>query len=132
MEKLGLEAGEASFEQQFDQTRWPAMKEQVAGIIKTKTRDEWCEIMEGSDVCFAPVLSIAEAPSHPHNVARQSFVEIEGFTQTAPAPRFSRTPGEIGRLPVAPGADTDEILRELGLESATIDALKQSRAVFSA
>lgn len=131
MEKLGLEAGEGSFEQQFDQARWPAMKEQVVDIIKTKTRAEWCDIMEGSDVCFAPVLSIAEAPSHPHNVARQSFVEIEGFTQTATAPRFSRTPGEIGCLPVASGADTDQILRELGLEPATIDALKQSGAVSS-
>jgi alpha-methylacyl-CoA racemase len=129
MEKLGLEAGEASFEQQFDPSRWPEMKEKVAGIIRTKTRAEWCDLMEGTDVCFAPVLSIAEAPTHPHNVARGSFVEKAGFTQTAPAPRFSRTPGEIGRLPVAPGADTDEILRELGLEGATIDALKKSGAV---
>jgi alpha-methylacyl-CoA racemase len=129
MEKLGLEVGEASFEQQFDQSQWPVMKQKVADTIRTKTRDEWCEIMEGTDVCFAPVLSIAEAPRHPHNVARESFVEKEGFTQTAPAPRFSRTPGEIGCLPVAPGANTDEILQEAGLDSATIEGLKQSGAI---
>jgi alpha-methylacyl-CoA racemase len=132
LEKLGLETGTNSFAQQFDQSQWPAMKKQITDIIKTRTRAQWCDIMEGTDVCFAPVLGIAEAPAHPHNVARRSFVEKEGFTQTAPAPRFSRTPGAIGRLPVAPGADTDEILRELGLDSATIDALKDAGEVSSA
>jgi alpha-methylacyl-CoA racemase len=129
MEKLGIEVGEASFEAQFDKARWPVMKNKIATAIKQKTRDQWCEILEGTDACFAPVLSIAEAPEHEHNKARKSFVEIEGFTQTAPAPRFSRTPGQVSRLPVGPGRDSDEILRELGLEEATIESLKESGAV---
>jgi alpha-methylacyl-CoA racemase len=129
MEKLGLEAGEASFSAQFDKAQWPAMKEKIAGVFATRTRDEWCEIMEGTDVCFAPVLSIAEAPDYPHNRARGSFIDVQGSIQTAPAPRFSRTPGEVQRLPVKPGADSDEILGELGMDKATIAALRAAGAV---
>ena len=81
-------------------------------LIKTKTRDEWCALMEGTDVCFAPVLSLAEAPQHPHNLARETFVEVEGVTQPAPAPRFSKTPGAIQRPPASPGAHNDEILKD--------------------
>ena len=129
MEKIGLDAGVASFEAQFDKSQWPILKERIEAIILTKTQAQWCEIMEGTDICFAPVLSISDAPGHHHNQARESFVEIEGVTQTAPAPRFSRTPGEISRLPVAPGTDSEEILRETGMEEATISALLKNGAV---
>ena len=84
-------------------------------MFKTKTRDEWCDIMEGTDVCFAPVLSMAEAPDHPHNKARETFVTYEGVVQPAPAPRFSKTPGAIQRPPASPGLHTDEIIGDWGL-----------------
>jgi len=127
-ELLG-EDGKADFAAQFDKRQWAILKENIAARIRTKTRAEWCDIMEGTDVCFAPVLSISEAPTHPHNRARGSFVDVQGHWQTAPAPRFSRTPGQVGRLPVRPGTDTDSILAELGMDAATIAALKQSGAV---
>ena len=97
-----------------DKTAWADNREKMRAMIKTKTRDEWCEILEGSDVCFAPVLSMAEAPKHPHNVERQTFVEANGVTQPAPAPRFSRTPSQIQKAPSAHGADTQAVLRRLG------------------
>src|SRR5579863_9392322 len=84
---------------QHDAASWPAMKQRFASIFRTKTRDEWCRIMEGSEVCFAPVLSMAEAPAHPHNRHRGTFVAENGVIQPAPAPRFSRTPGAIQRPP---------------------------------
>src|SRR5688500_7988599 len=83
------------FAGQHNRANWPALKERLSEVFKGKTRDEWVEIMEGTDVCFAPVLSIKEAPKHPHTAARQTFVDVNGITQPAPAPRFSRTPGEI-------------------------------------
>ena len=84
----GLE-GDPDVPWQHDKAEWPRMKVRMAEVFKTKTRDEWCEIMEGTDVCFAPVLSLAEAPQHPHNVHRKTFLELEGIVQPAPAPRFS-------------------------------------------
>jgi alpha-methylacyl-CoA racemase len=105
------------------------MKERMAGIFKRKTRDEWCAIMEGTDVCFAPVLTMDEAPSHPHNVARGTFVEVAGVTQPAPSPRFSRTPGEISRPPSAPGADTDEALVDWGLSDDEVAKLRSAGAI---
>ena len=86
---------DAMFDRQMDCAAWPQLKRQVAEILKTKTRDEWCGIMEGSDVCFAPVLALTEAPDHPHMAAREVFVRRHGVTQPAPAPRFSRTPSSI-------------------------------------
>lgn len=83
------------FDRQMSPKDWPALKEKMAEVFKTKTRAEWCAIMEGTDVCFAPVLSLTEAPHHPHMAARQVFVEHDGITQPAPAPRFSRTPSAI-------------------------------------
>ena len=83
--------------------------------MKTKTRDEWCEIMEGTDICFAPVLSLSEAPNYKHNVDRGTFVEIEGVVQPAPAPRFSKTPGAIQSLPAGIGEHGDEILSDWGV-----------------
>ncbi len=83
------------FDAQMDRTAWPTLKQKLAEIFRTRTRDEWCEIMEGTDVCFAPVLTMAEAPLHPHMAARKIFVNRHGVTQPAPAPRFSRTPSAI-------------------------------------
>jgi alpha-methylacyl-CoA racemase len=115
---------------QHDKAQWPALKDRVTEIFKSKTRDEWCEIMEGSDVCFAPVLSMAEAPKHPHNVHRETFVELDGIVQPAPAPRFSRTPGAVARPPSHAGQHTDEILGEwLGSDAADIAKLRDAGAV---
>ncbi len=114
---------------QFDRDEWPALKERVAGIIRTKTRDEWCAIMENTDVCFAPVLSMSEAPHHPHNVARGTFTEVKGIVQPAPAPRFSRTPGAIQRPPAHPGQHTDEALADWGFSAAEIATLRESKAI---
>ncbi|MET4133737.1 alpha-methylacyl-CoA racemase [Porphyrobacter sp. MBR-155] len=97
IEKAGL-ADEPDFAQQMDQERWEGLKERLAQLFLTKTRDEWCAVMDGTDICFAPVLSLAEAPRHPHNVARSTFVEQGGMTQPAPAPRFSATPAPRPRL----------------------------------
>jgi alpha-methylacyl-CoA racemase len=124
----GLE-GDPDLPWQHDKTQWPRMKERMAAIFKTKTRDEWCEIMEGTDVCFAPVLSLAEAPSHPHNVHRGTFVERQGIVQPAPAPRFSRTPGEIARPPAHAGQHTDEVLLEWGFDEARVAKLRETGAV---
>src|ERR1700754_1417890 len=86
---------DADFDAQMDRKAWPALKEKLTKVFKSKSREEWCKIMEGTDICFAPILTMAEAPKHPHNVARQIFVERHGVTQPAPAPRFSRTPSAI-------------------------------------
>jgi alpha-methylacyl-CoA racemase len=123
----GIDAAELPA--QMDRNEWPALKERMAGIFKQKTRDEWCALMEGTDVCFAPVLTMDEAPSHPHNVARGTFVEVAGVTQPAPSPRFSRTPGGISRPPSAPAADTDEALADWGLSETEIAKLRSAGAI---
>ena len=114
---------------QMDRDNWPAMRERLIGVFLTKTRDEWCAIMEGTDVCFAPVLSMAEAPLHPHNKARGTFIEVDGVIQPAPAPRFSRTKAEVQRPPSDPGQHTDEVLGDFGFSSDDIAALHDSGAV---
>ena len=114
---------------QNDKAKWPAMKARMAEIFKEKTRDEWCDIMEHTDVCFAPVLSMAEAPEHPHNKERGTFVERNGIVQPAPAPRYSRTPGEIQRPPSFPGQHTDEVLAEWGVAGERIAELRASGAI---
>ncbi|HEY3030871.1 MAG TPA: CaiB/BaiF CoA-transferase family protein [Bradyrhizobium sp.] len=86
---------DAEFDAQMDRKAWPSLRQRLVGVFKTKTREEWCKIMEGTDVCFAPVLTMSEAPEHPHMVAREIFVSRHGVTQPAPAPRFSRTPSAI-------------------------------------
>ena len=115
--------------EQNDQRGWPAMKERFAAIFRTKTRDEWCALLEGTDACFAPVLSLAEAPTHPHNVARQTFVTVDGVVQPAPAPRFSRTPGAIQRPPARAGDHTDEGLRDWGFSADEVAQLRAAGAI---
>jgi len=114
---------------QMDRSAWPELKKQLTKIFKTKTRDEWCKIMEGSDVCFAPVLSMEEAPRHPHNLHRDTFVEVEGVVQPGPAPRFSRTPGKVQRPPASPGEHTEEALRDWGFSSVELDQLRAQGAI---
>ena len=127
----GLE-GDSEFSQQMDKSVWPRLKVRLAERFATKTRDEWCSLMEGTDVCFAPVLTMSEAAQHPHNVERATFVESAGTTQPAPAPRYSRTPGEIGLAPAHPGQHTAEILRDWGFDAARIEALLANHAVIAA
>jgi alpha-methylacyl-CoA racemase len=114
---------------QHDRAQWPALKERLAGIFRTKTRDEWCEIMEGTDVCFAPVLTIPEAVAHPHNVHRGTFVDVAGIPQPGPAPRFSRTQAAIARPPAHAGQHTEEILAEAGFDADRIAKLRETGAV---
>ena len=114
---------------QMDRSQWPAMKERVAALVKTRSRDEWCRIMEGSDVCFAPVLAMSEAPAHPHNASRKTFIEIAGMTQPAPAPRFSRTPPEVVRPPAHAGQHSAEVLAGWGFSEAEIRGLRESKAI---
>jgi alpha-methylacyl-CoA racemase len=127
LEKTGL-AGE-ELPRQMDRSQWPAMKQRMEALFKQKTRDEWCAIMEGSDVCFAPVLSMGEAYDHPHNVARGTFPEAFGTRQPGPAPRFSRTRPEIQGPPAHPGQHTDEALADWGFSSEEITKLRDTNAV---
>ena len=123
LEKTGIT--DSAFSAQMDRSAWPDLKAKLAAVIKTRSRDEWDTIMLGSDVCYAPVLSLAEAPKHPHNVARKTFVEMGGVTQPAPAPRFSRTEPEA--RPVAP-ADNASALAAWGFSKGDIEALQTASA----
>lgn len=114
---------------QWDKPNWGKLRDRFTEVFKNKTRDEWCEIMEGSDVCFAPVLAPSEVANHPHNKLRGTFVEVEGVVQPGPAPRFSRTKPKIQRPPAKPGEHTDEGLRDWGFSAADIAALKTAGAV---
>jgi alpha-methylacyl-CoA racemase len=122
---LGLE-GDPSLPEQMSRDDWPAMKERFALVFKTKTRDEWTAVFDGTDACVAPVLSPWEAHLHPHNIARSTFVEVEGVIQPAPAPRFSRTPSVISSPPSPPGADTVSGLVDWGVDEGLIAKLRQS------
>jgi len=110
MQKANLDADTFGF--QMNQKEWPAMKEKLITVFKTKTQAEWCDLMEGTDVCFAPVLNFIEAPQHPHNVARNAFIKVDGMTQPAPAPRFSRTESKVQYGARAAGEDTEEVLKD--------------------
>lgn len=128
-EKLGLDS--EKYEPQFDTSKWPEWEKDLISIFKTRTRNEWCEIMEGTDVCFAPVLSLKEAPEHPHNKARKTFLDINGLVQHAPVPRFSRTVPDKPKAGRKPGQDTDSVLRDLGICEEEIALLKVRGAVSS-
>jgi len=127
IEKLGLDPDD--FADQHDRSRWPELKAKVAAVVATRTRDEWDAVLEGSDVCYAPVLAVSEAIEHPHHVARGTFVESGGLRQPGPAPRLSGTPGSIRRPPPHEGQHTDELLDELGLGANEVAALRASGAV---
>ncbi len=114
---------------QMDREAWPEMKQKLAALFRTKTREEWCKIMEGTDICFAPVLSMDEAPRHPHNRHRGTFVEQDGVIQPAPAPRFSRTPSAIQRPPANPGEHTEEALGDWGFSARELDDLRKCGAI---
>jgi alpha-methylacyl-CoA racemase len=114
---------------QNDRPSWPQMKERLKALFLTKTRDEWCQVMEGTDICFAPVLNMDEAPRHPHNQLRGTFVVQDGVTQPAPAPRFSRTPSAIQHPPDAPGEHTEEALRDWGFSAADLKRLRDCGAI---
>ncbi|NNE74894.1 MAG: CoA transferase [Acidimicrobiales bacterium] len=128
LEKTGLDGDEA-WADQHGRDAWPAKKEQIAAIFATKTRAEWCELMEHTDVCFAPVLNPGEVHQHPHNVARQTFVEPHGIVQPAPAPRFSRTEPTLQHPPPHAGQHTDEVLADWGLSADTITARRADGAI---
>jgi alpha-methylacyl-CoA racemase len=127
LEKTGI--SDPDFTSQMDRAAWPKLRERLAAVIAAKTRDQWCEIMDGTDVCFAPVLSLDEAPRHRHNLARQTFVEVAGVTQPAPAPRFSATPGVIAGPPPAIGAHNGEALADWGFSDGEIAALEKAEAL---
>ena len=103
---------------------WPEQKKALKEIILKKTQKEWCDLMEGTDICFAPVLNMAEAPEHPHNKVRETFIELEGIVQPAPAPRFSRTAPEVYPPPAYVGEHTEEVLKSIGMQDSDIEDLK--------
>jgi len=123
------ELPEDDFHPQHDKVAWPRRKEKLRELFLSKTRDEWCDVFAGTDACFAPVLSIDEAPDHPHNRARGSFVEIDGVAQPAPSPNFSRTQPSEPHAARLPGQDTDGVLQKLGYLADRIEQLKQAGVV---
>jgi len=127
LEKTGI--NDPDFSAQMDRGRWDSLREKLGHVIAQKSQAEWCEIMDATDVCFAPVLDLEEAPKHPHNVARQTFVELGGVVQPAPAPRFSATPGAIQGPPPAVGAHDEEALSDWGFSSDQIADLRTAGAL---
>ncbi len=127
VEKSGVDP--KRFAPQMDSGRWGDLKAELTEVFKARTRDEWCRIMEGTDVCFAPVLSIFEAPEHPHNKARETFVTVDGVVQPAPSPRFSRTVPEISNAAPAPGADSAAVLADCGFSGEEIAALREGGVI---
>ena len=125
LDKLGLRDHQPPLDDMPD----GQAQEVLQAVFARRTRSQWCEILEGTDVCFAPVLSLAEAPLHPHNVARGTFVEVDGITQPAPAPRFSRTPSATPTKPDIPGQSTAAALERWGFAPQRIDALTRSGAI---
>lgn len=119
--KTGVDPKE--FANPHDKSEWPQMKARLIEVFKTKSQNQWCELMEGTDLCFAPVLNYLEAPSHPHNAARNTYIDIDGLTQPAPAPRFARSDCATPSSPSSEGADTHEVLAQWGFSEQEITAL---------
>ncbi|QSE78315.1 CaiB/BaiF CoA transferase family protein [Rhodococcus koreensis] len=126
---LGLD--DRDLPDQWDRSQWPALREVFAEIFRTRTRDAWTALLENTDSCVTPVLSMLEAPSHRHNVSRNAFIKVDDITQPAPAPRFSRTPTQVRRGVAEPGQHSVEVLREAGMDEARIDALLASGSIAS-
>jgi alpha-methylacyl-CoA racemase len=129
--KLGL-SDDTEFLAQHDKTQWPRLKARLAEIIATKTRDEWCKLMEASDVCFAPVLTMPEAAQHPHNVERATFVELHGVTQPAPAPRFSQSVPDMPSAPAHAGQHSRAVLADWGIDTERVERLVADKVVIDA
>ena len=127
LKRLGLDP--AALPGQHERKRWPELRAVFAAAFKTRTRDEWCRAMEGSDACFAPVLSLVEAPQHAHNRARASFVEVDGVIQPAPAPRYSRTPGAVARGAPRRGEGGAQALADWGYSAAEIENVRARGAL---
>lgn len=127
MEKAQLDPD--VFGDQNNTAEWPVLKDKLTRIFKTKTQSEWCELMEGTDVCFAPVLDFLEAQSHPHNVARETYIDVDGMTQPAPAPRFSRTASEVRFGSRAAGEDTESVLEGWGFDRQQVEILREQGAL---
>ncbi len=126
-ERLGLH--DPAWDEQLDPAKWPALKLRLAAVLRTRPRDEWCAVFAGSDACVAPVLSMAEAHVHPHNRARSTFVDVDGVTQPAPAPRFSRTVTATPTRAPEIGAHTDEVLLSSGVARDRLDELRGAGVV---
>jgi len=114
IDKTGLD--ESWMQNHMQPSEWPRLRDELTILFKSKTSAEWCDLLDGSDACFAPILPFWEAHKHPHNIARESFIEIDGTTQPAPTPKFNRTKPEVRHGPVEKGTDTDAILKELGIK----------------
>jgi alpha-methylacyl-CoA racemase len=127
IQRLGLEGDDLPH--QMDRGRWPELRERFTALFKTKTRDEWCAVLEHTDACFAPVLTMSEAAAHPHVQARRTVIERDGVPQPAPAPRFSRTAPEVQRSAPWPGQHTDEALVEWGLGADEVAKLREAGAL---
>jgi alpha-methylacyl-CoA racemase len=130
LEKCGVD--DPHFTKQWERAEWPALKAKLAVMFKTRSRDAWCALLEGSEACFAPVLSMSEAPLHAHNAARATFVESNGAMQPAPAPRFDRTPSELPPPAPAIGADGVDLLRATGRSESEIEALIEAGVLYRA
>jgi alpha-methylacyl-CoA racemase len=131
LEKLGLDRskfgglGMDTVDAPEARARWPALREELTSVFRTRTREEWRQLLEGTDVCFAPVLSLDEAARHPHNVSRKTFIDVDGVVQNAPAPRFSRTRAVAPISPRRPGEDTEAVLRDAGFTREEIETLAE-------
>jgi len=121
VEKAGLD--KEDFSNQMDQGNWGKLKQDLIDLFRTKTRDQWCEIMEGTDICFAPVLSLSEVADHPHNIARETFKELEGVLQPAPAPRYSRSTVSLSHASRVAGEDSRVVLAQYGYDDDRIGQL---------
>jgi alpha-methylacyl-CoA racemase len=127
LQRVGLT--DSDLPDQWDRDGWERATERLTELFRTRTRDEWCRVLEGTDSCFAPVLRMSEAPNHPHNVHREAFVTVDGVVAPAPAPRFSRTPGAVARPAARAGEHSEEILAELGLSAERIAGLRDAGAI---
>jgi len=127
LEKLDIE--DPDFRDQNNPEAWPSLRSKLENIFLTKTRDEWCSLLENTDVCFAPVLTMEEAILHPHNVDRKTFVSVAGVKQPAPAPRFSRTPGEVQGPAAKVGEHSVQILSDWGFTDEDISRLRSAEAL---